>query len=151
MKKFQYSLETVLNYKNQVYESWKEEYAEASQAVTLQKQKITALNAEREQIAKDFEEVKRQGATIDGFQLHLRMLEDEDHRILEATTRLKALEQRAEKRKKALIEAHIDVNKFEKLRDKKRAAYQKEVQKDNEAFIEEFVSNQQGRAALAQG
>lgn len=39
------------------------------------------------------------------------------------------------------MEAKIDTSKFEKLKERKWAAYQKAEMKAEESFIEEFVSN----------
>ena len=39
------------------------------------------------------------------------------------------------------MEARKETASIEKLKEKKRAQYDKEVQKDEERFIEEFVSN----------
>ena len=47
-----------------------------------------------------------------------------------------------------VVEAHIDLNKFIRLRERKLQAYKHEVQKDEEAFIEEFVANASSRKIL---
>ncbi len=142
MKKFKYNLETVLNYKDQVLDRIKGEYAERMALVNAQKARIEILKANKIQAEDDFEVVKHQGASIEKFLEFTSMIDRYDKMIESENMKLLNLQKAADEKKAEVIAANIDVNKFEKLKEKKFDAYRKEVSKDNEAFIEEFVSHQ---------
>lgn len=142
MKKFRYSLEKVLQYKDEVLDRQKEEYASRMSDVNRQKQRIEALNREQEELAEEFDRVKRSGSSVTDFLLFADMTDRISRQIEMEQDKLRNLENLAEKQKGKMIAANVDVKKFEKLKDRKLQDYQKAVQKSDEAFIEEFVMHE---------
>ncbi|MPN20524.1 hypothetical protein SDC9_167903 [bioreactor metagenome] len=53
---------------------------------------------------------------------------------------LEVLQKREEEKRAEVVEVKIETSTLEKLKEKKLEQYNKEVQKSEELFIEEFVS-----------
>ncbi|SFG25125.1 flagellar export protein FliJ [Oribacterium sp. WCC10] len=150
MKKFQYNLQSVLEYKQQVLDDLKEQYALRMKYVEEKKLEIEKLRAKARALTVEFDEIKQQGAAIEKFLMYSSMIDNLDKQVEVEKETLKILQANADKKKEEVIAANIDVNKFEKLKEKKQEIYKAQEQKDREAFIDEFVSNQQntiGRSA----
>ena len=143
MKRFQYNLQSVLEYKQRVLDDLKEQYALRMKFVEEKKQEIAGLRAKADALNREFDEVKQQGAVIEKFLMYSSMIDNLDKQVEVEKETLKILQANADKKKEEVIAANIDVNKFEKLREKKQAIFKAQEQKDQEAFIDEFVSNQQ--------
>ena len=142
MKRFHYNLQTVLNYEEQVLDEKKEEYAGRLEKVAQKKKQIDALQESSDALNASFDEVKKQGAKIETFLLYSDMIRNNDDQIKVENARLRRLEKWADEKKQEVIDANIDVKKYDKLKEKKYAAYRKQEAKENEAFIEEFVQHQ---------
>ena len=78
------------------------------------------------------------------YQSGLRALERE---IQGETKQLEQLRERAEAKRKEVVEAKQETAAIEKLKEKKVRDYKKALEKSEEAFIEEFVSTSRVRAA----
>ena len=143
MKKFQYNLQSVLEYKQRVLDDLKEQYALRMKFVEEKKQEIADLRAKANALNMEFDEVKQQGAVIEKFLMYSSMIDNLDKQVEVEKETLKILQANADKKKEEVIAANIDVNKFEKLKEKKQEIFKAQEQKDQEAFIDEFVSNQQ--------
>lgn len=140
MKKFQFGLDSVLDYRQQVLESRQNEYAKGLQKVAQQQQRLDDAQARYQDLNRQFREEAALGITIAdamGFENGLRVLEME---IARESKRLKELEAEAEKLRARVLEAHQDAAILERLKEKKKDAYQKQVQKQDEQFIDELVS-----------
>ena len=150
MKKFQYNLQSVLEYKQQVLDDLKEQYALRMKFVEEKKLEIENLGKKAHALTVEFDDIKHKGAAIEKFLMYSSMIDNIDKQIEIEKETLKILQANADKKKEEVIVANIDVNKFEKLKEKKQEIYKAQVQKDQEAFIDEFVNNQQnsiGRSA----
>ena len=63
-----------------------------------------------------------------------------EREIQQETAKLQALREAAEKKREEVVEARKETSSIEKLREKKRADYNKALAKSEEQAIEEFVS-----------
>ena len=61
--------------------------------------------------------------------------------MFRVTQRIKALKVKEEKKRKELIAAKTDTTSLDKLKEKKLEEYNKEVQKEQEQLVEEFVNH----------
>lgn len=150
MKKFQYNLQSVLEYKQRILDDLKEQYALRMKFVEEKKLEIRNLRAKADALTVEFDEVKKTGAAIEKFLMYSSMIDNLDKQVEIEKEALKILQANADKKKDEVVAANIDVNKFVKLKEKKQMLYKAQEQKDQEAFIDEFVSNQQnsvGRSA----
>lgn len=148
MKKFKFSLETVLSYKQQVLDSLQGEHAVLLARVREQENVVEELWAQYRAYNEEYKEQKSVGISITDammFQSGLRALEDE---IARATKKLEDLRRQEEKKREEVVEAKKDTSSIEKLREKKMDLYQKAVQKSEEAFIDEYVSSARAMAAM---
>ena len=142
MKKFQFGLDGVLGYRQQVLEGQQNEYSKALRRVREQQERLEDAQARYQALNRQFREEASVGISIAdamGFENGLRVLELE---IARETQTLRTLEQEAEKLRGRVIQAHMDAAVLERLKEKKKDAYQKEVQKSDEQFIDELVSAQ---------
>lgn len=140
MKKFEYRLETVLDYKTQVLDNLKTEHAVILQNVNRKQEQIKGLNRELAGYGCDFDQMKEAGASIENYRLFDMCIERMQTIIDEEKEHLKVLQRQEDEKKKEVIEAKVDTSKFEKLKDRKLREYQKAVMKADETYIEEFVS-----------
>ena len=140
MKKFSFNLDGVLNYRQQVLDGLQGEYSRAMRRVQEQQALLEEVKQRYQQLNLRFHEEAAAGITAAdamGFENGLRVLEQE---IAHQTQTLKTLEQQAEEKRREMLQAHLDAAVLERLKEKKREAYQKEVQKSDEQFIDELVS-----------
>lgn len=141
MKKFKYSLETVYQFKLQVLDKVKEEYAIKQQEVLNQQSLINRLQEELFHYEEEFERVKQEGASIETIMMHVNGIERMEKRIGKEKDELIRRTVIAEEKKREVIKANVDTNAFEKLKEKKLEEYRVQGQKAEEQFIEEFVSH----------
>ena len=140
MKRFRFGLDGVLGYRQQVLEGEQNEYAKALQRVREQQDRVEDAQARYQDLNQRFREEAAAGMTAAdamGFENGLRALEVE---IARETQALQTLRQEAEKKRARVLQAHMDAAVLERLKEKQRDAYQKEVQKSDERLIDELIS-----------
>jgi flagellar FliJ protein len=152
VKRFHYSLETVLNYKTQVLDGLKKEHAVILKSVNDKKEEIRQLNGRLTDYEDSFDETKSAGASIETYLLYDMCIERMEERIEQEKERLVVLKTKEEKKKNEVIDAKVDTSKFEKLKDKRLKEYRVAEQKEEEAFVEEFVvRNMAGESPVYRG
>lgn len=146
MKKFYFALDTVLNYKEQVLENLQAEHAQIIAERVECERGIEALEQEQQECMAELEEKKSFGISITDMQTYDRFLTSLRKKIERERERLAEILQREERKREQVVEARKETASITKLKDKKRAKYDKEVQKADEQFIDEFVSNKRAVA-----
>lgn len=141
MKKFAFSLNKVLDYKEQIENSIRNEYSQAAKLVADQETVIQNMNEMHRKYCEELETGKRNGCTIQFIQLYETYLSTLQVKIEQEKDILALLKEKEEKKRQELIAAKVETSSIEKLKEKKKAQYDKEVQKSEEQMIEEFVSN----------
>lgn len=140
MKKFKFGLDNVLSYRQQVLEGQQNEYVKALRSVQEQQARLEHTQLKYQKLNQQFREEAAAGITAAdamGFENGLRVLELE---IVRETRTLQKLQREAEEQRSKVLQAHMDAAVLERLKEKKRIAYQKEEQKRDEQFIDELVS-----------
>ena len=148
MKKFKFSLDSVLSYKERVLESLQGEHAVILARVREQEAALEAAWRDYRDCNEEYRQRKAEGLSIADamfYQNGLRVLEA---RIDQETRRLEELKQQEEAKRQEVVDAKIDTSSIEKLREHKLEDYHKAVQKAEEALIDEFVSSARARAAV---
>lgn len=145
MKKFRYSLESVLNYQEQILERITDEYAECQLRVRRKEEEISVLRTKQYRLMQSFDDVKQKGAAIERYLVYSAMIEAAGNAIEYRKDQLAVLRREEEAKKKEVVDATVDVKKFVRLKEKKYREYQQAMQKEEEAFIEEFVQNAASR------
>lgn len=141
MKKFNFPLDTVLNYKDQALDNLKSEHARILAKVTEQEKKIEALKGQRLAACARYEEEVLKGTTISAMREYEGYITFMQTRIMAEQGILKKLKLKEEQKRSEVVEARKEKVSIEKLKEKKLMQYNKEVQRSEELFIEEFVSN----------
>lgn len=139
MKRFQFSLDTVLDYKTQVLENLRTEQAMINNAVQNQEEQVGRVRQTLSGYQTEFDEAKVSGCVIENFLLYDMCIGNTEKVLKEEKKRLVELEKKAEQKKWEVVEAKTDTSKFEKLKKRRLDAYNKEAAKAEEQFVEEFV------------
>ena len=149
MKKFRFSLETVLDYKQEVLSALQTEHAAILARVHAQEDLLEELENYYSELDAEFTERKLEGITILDAMQYEQYLRATERQIEEAVEILERLRAEAEAKRLEVVEAKKDTASSEKLREKKLDSYNKAVQKSEELIIEEFVTTT--RVMAAQG
>ena len=142
MKKFTFRLEPVLKYKSDILEALKNEYAEAAKNVFEQMEIVNSLKNEEELLVFKFNSKKIEGLTIAEATIYESFIIKQNKQIKLETYKLDNLRKIEDEKREKMIEAKKEMLSIEKLKDIKVEEYKKEVQKQSELFIEEFVSSE---------
>ena len=148
MKKFKFSLDSVLSYKQQVLDALKGEHAAILAQVREQEAVLDAVWQEYRDCNSEFSRRKAEGMTIADAMFYengLRALEAE---IQRETDKLAELRKKEEAKRQEVVDAKIDTSSIEKLKEHKLEDYKKAVQKAEENLIDEFVSSARARAGV---
>ena len=140
MKKFRFSLETVLEYKQQILDSLQAEHGAILARIRKQEEHIEALEAEYRHLSQEFNRRKAEGISILDALKYEQYLRAMERQIEEAHQLLRDLQKQEEAKRKEVVEAKKDTSSIEKLREKKLEVYTKAVQKSEENLIDEFVT-----------
>ncbi len=147
MKKFKFSLDTVLAYKQQVLDALRGEHAAVLAQVREQENVLENVWQHYRDYNAEFCQRKAEGMSILDATLYqngLRVLEMD---IQRETKRLEDLRRQEEIKRQEVVEAKKETSSLEKLKDKKLGQYQKAVQKSEEVLIDEFISSARARAS----
>lgn len=140
MKKFSFQLESVMNFKNQRLENKKAEHAKIIAMVNDQNEKIDSLLERFKSINNEYNEKKMAGIVIIEAMEYSGYLYKLEVEIQQAKRHLEELKRKEEEKRSEVVEVKIETSTLEKLKEKKLEIYNKEVQKSEELYIEEFVS-----------
>lgn len=148
MKKFRFSLETVLDYKNQALDALRAEHGALLAQVRAQEEVVEGLEREHRNVDEEFTQRKLEGLTVLdalNYEQYLRSLERE---IQEEQRKLARLRRQEEQKRTQVVEARKETATIEKLKEHKLEDYRKAEQKDQEQQIEEFVSSTRAMAEM---
>ena len=140
MKKFQFPLDTVLDYKQQVLSSLQTEHGAILAQLRQQEEILAGLEEQYYQADAQFTQRKMEGINIAdalSFEQYLRAME---HKLNQENRRLLQIMEQEEAKRREVVSAKQDTTSIEKLRERKLELYRKEVQKSEEAALEDFVS-----------
>ena len=141
MKKFKFSLDTVLSYKQQVLDALQGEYAQAMAEVHAQEALLETLWQTYRNYSEEYRNRSREGMPMTEVLMYQSALRAGEQTIQLETKRLEELQAEAERRREKMVEAKKETSSIEKLKEKKLDAYHKAEAKSEELFIEEFVSS----------
>lgn len=150
MKKFRFTLETVLDYKQQVLDALQGEHAAILAQVHRQEALVAAAEKAYQEYDQEFSDKKSQGLMITEAILYQSGLRAMEQQIQLEHEKLAAVKTQEEAKRAQVVEAKKDTSSLEKLREKKLESYNKAAAKSEEQLIEELVSlarTEAGRAA----
>lgn len=147
MKKFKFSLDTVLAYKQQALDAAKAEHGAILARVREQEQVVAREEQCYREYNLEYRQRKEEGLTIGEAAVYQNGLRAQEMRIQREIDRLEALKKQEEEKRAQMIEAKKESASLEKLREQKLDAYNKAVQKSEEAMIDELISRNRAVAA----
>ena len=147
MKKFRFSLETVLDYKQQALDALRAEHGAILAKVRRQEELIEELEAAYRHLAQEFNRRKLEGISILDAMKYEQYLRSSERQLEEAYQHLAKLQKQEEAKRDEVVEAKKETSSIEKLREKKLEGYNKAVQKSEEAMIDEFVMTRRAMEA----
>lgn len=142
MKKFKFSLDTVLSYKDQILDSLKNEHAMILVMVREQEEVLDAVWKRYREYNEEFRREKAQGISAMDAMMYESALRAQELEIQRQTKKLEELRLQEEKKRNEVVEAKKETSSLEKLRERKLDSYNKAVQKSEEQRIEEYVVTQ---------
>ena len=142
MKKFKFSLSTVLSYKQQVLDALQAEHAAVIAEVHAQEKKIQQLQDEYNAFAEEYRRRCQEGMDIREAVGHQAKLRARERELEQENLLLQQVRKKEEAKRAEVVEAKKETSSLEKLRDKKRTEYNAAMAKDEEKFIDEFISSQ---------
>ncbi|MCI8640028.1 MAG: flagellar export protein FliJ [Coprococcus sp.] len=148
MKKFFFALDTVLSYKEQVLDGLKAEHARILAKVRECERAIEKLEEEHFACTQELREHKMEGIAICEIHAYENYLEALSIKIRIKQEQLRKLMEQEEAKRNEVVEAKKETSSIDKLKEKKRAEYEKAVQKEEEKFIEEFVATKSAMAKI---
>ena len=146
MKKFFFSLDTVLGYKEQVLDGLKAEHARILAKVRECEAAIERMEEEHHRCVLEFRECRMNGMKVSD--IHTYDLEALGVRIRKKYEELAKLKEKEEAKRNEVVEAKKETSSIDKLKEKKFKEYESEVQKEEERFIEEFVATKKAMARI---
>ena len=148
MKKFKFSLDSVLSYKEQILESLQGEHAAIIAEVREQEEVLEAAWQEYRDCDAEYSRRKAEGITITDAMVYQNGLRVLERNIQRETDKLEQLRKKEEAKRQEVVNAKIDTSSIEKLKEKKLELYNKEAAKSEEVLIDEFVSSARARASI---
>ena len=148
MKKFFFSLDTVLSYKQQVLDSLKAEHARILMKVRECEDAIEKLEAEHRRCVLEFRASRMKGMKISDIHTYENYLDSLGVKIRKKYEELAKLREKEEAKRSEVVEAKKETSSIDKLKEKKFKEYEKAVQKEEEQFIEEFVATKRAMARI---
>ena len=148
MKKFFFPLDTVLRYKEQVLDSLKAEHARILVKIRECENAIDELEHEQRQCGLEFQQNKMNGMKINEMHTYENYLDALRLKIKRKRELLAKLQEQEEAKRNEVVEAKKETSSIDKLKERKRFEYDKELQKQEEQSIEEFVTTRDAMARL---
>ena len=136
MKKFAFALDKVLEFKRQYENSIRNEHAAIMHEIRVQEDAFRKLSNKDAEIRLQMKKEQEEGCQILKIHTYENYLEYLKGEMFRVTQRIKSL-----KKRKELIAAKTDTTSLDKLKEKKLEEYNKEVQKEQEQLVEEFVNH----------
>lgn len=140
MKRFKYSLENVLHYKEQILDSINAEHGILLAQIRKKEAEIQELENKLVSVQDKMDDLKKQDVQIKDICLYGMYISEMEDQIRKKQEQLQFLQQQEEKKKEQVIAAKIDTSRYEKLKDRRQNEYEKAAKKAQELFIEEFAS-----------
>jgi len=141
MKKFSFSLQRLLDYKEQVLDIERAVLAEMNAVLRTLEAELEAFGRERAKRIAKLREKAAEGIPAIEMEAHKNFLTALDFAIKNKVRQIKLQSAAADKQQGKVLEVKAEISAMEKLRGRKLDEYNYKSQKADELFIEEFVSH----------
>ncbi|MDL2232230.1 flagellar FliJ family protein [Ruminococcaceae bacterium OttesenSCG-928-L11] len=139
-KKFKFSLQKLLNYKEQLFEAERNILAEMNALLLSMQSELAGLYREHKEKSAAYLEQAVQGMTSLDMMMHKNYLLSVEEDIRNKIRQIELQQDAIDKQMDKVKEAKMEISSMEKLKEKKYKEYMYKDSKAQEQFIEEFVS-----------
>ena len=150
MKKFNFTLQSLKKYNDQVLDSEKSVLGRLRAELAEMQAELDNKTAEYEQSIDKLNELVRGGTTAMRLSLHKKYVSSLQQDIYRIKGRMELKHEEIENQLQEVIDATKEVSKLEKLVEKQLEEYRYAAQKEQEQIIEEFVTNGSSNGGTAQ-
>jgi flagellar FliJ protein len=140
MKKFQFSLGRMRDYRERLLEEEKGTLQRYKAERNQIEDEIARLEGEFGELSRRMQEKAEKGTTVIELRKLSAQMDNVRMQIRELEKALTKAEQRVEKQMQVVVEANKEVTKLDKLEEKQLEEYRRQVNKAEEDRIDEFVS-----------
>ena len=151
MKRFQFTLQKLMDFRQQELDRQKNSLSALQADLQRMHQEKEELIRQVEQSSEELDVVCRQGAQAYEISVIKRYIVSLQQEIHAHEFSISMKQEEVNKQLGVVVEATKDVRTLEKLEEKQLEEYKAAATKENEQFIEEFVSGQSIRKAQSQG
>lgn len=140
MKKFQFTLDKLCRYKNQILDTQKNHLCQLRQAQRELESRMERLTAGMEEADDRLKEEQRVGTTIGKIRIYEYRIQNIRSQAAQLRLEIKRAEIEVEKQLQAVLAATQEVAGLDKLREQQLEEYRKEQLRAEETAVEEFIS-----------
>lgn len=141
MKKFNFTLQSLKKYNDQMLDSEKSILGRLRAELAEMQSELDAKTAEYEQSIDKLNELVLGGTTAMRLSLHKKYVSSLQQDIYRIKAHMAQKRKEIENQLQKVIDATKEVSKLEKLEEKQLEEYRYAAQKEQEQIIEEFVTN----------
>lgn len=151
MKRFQFRLQALLNYKKHLEEMARQEMAKAVAQVNECEQQIQTLIRDRKEAALTLEKRVAEGMSSGEFKRYHGFLQVLDQMVVEQKKQKFRLEKALEEKRSILTKRTIDKRAMERLKEKRAEEYVREMLKEEQKVLDEVASLKRVRELANEG
>jgi flagellar FliJ protein len=148
-KRFSFSLQKLMNYKEQLLESERLVLTEMNAVLRRFREDLQRLFDEHAEKSRELNEKLVTGTTPYEIMAHKNYLSHLEELIRDKQRQISLQEQAVDRQMDKVKEAKQEISALEKLREKRYSEYSYKESKAEEQFIEEFVSNARATSEAA--
>ncbi|MDE7233717.1 MAG: flagellar export protein FliJ [Ruminiclostridium sp.] len=150
MKKFEFTLERLKQYREQTLETEKGTLAQLRGERNRLQAELEGILEELARLNRELTELYAKGTTPLEISVHKRYISAKQQELHMKRHQILMKEREIERQLEAVVQATQEVSKLDKLEEHQLEEYRAAEQKETELFIEEFVSNSDWRKAHAE-
>lgn len=147
MKKFNFTLKKMREYKSQILEGEKGYLMSLYSEYNQLEQRHNDLNDEMKNVCLESSEAMRSGISVREIQVFEMKKASIRREQAQLRIQMNVMESSIEKQRRIVVKMSQEVSGLDKLEEKQRAEYDYQVNKENEQIIEEFLSFKMSRGS----
>ena len=140
MKKFNFTLKKMREYKKQILEGEKGYLLTLYSEYNTLEQRYDGLNEEMKKVCLEASEAMKSGISVRDIQVFEMKKASIRREQAQLRIQMNVMESSIEKQRRVVVNMSQEVSGLDKLEEKQRAEYNYLVNKENEQLIEEFIS-----------
>lgn len=148
-KKFAFSLQKLLNFKEQLFDVERNILSEMNAILRAMHDELAALYREHKEKSEEFLECCAAGITTGEMAIHKNYLRAVEQAIRDKHKQIELQQEAVDRQTDKVREAKLEISTMEKLREKKLEEYNYLDNKAQEQFIEEYVTSAKAMAQIS--